>query len=112
MAAIQLLQLCNFLSNDVSDELLLHGQPSMKSLGTEHITEDAKEQFDEQKALLLSYSLVKIDGKRHRVWIHPVVHKWAHEQCSGADKRECTQQVSDLIAQASGWSSTKKKAEW
>ena len=60
-----------------------------------------------KKALLLSYSLVKIDSRRHKVWIHPVVHKWTHECYSGAEKREQTQQVSDLIAQAIKWSSTK-----
>ena len=60
--AAELLHLYGFLSNDVSDDIILNGQ---KKIITECMTEIAsKDQFDAQIAHLISYSLVKHDHKK------------------------------------------------
>src|ERR1700734_1659785 len=82
--AAQLLLLYSFLSNDVSDELILHGE-----------SEQAGKAYDPKQLkacieLLLSYSLVKRDSRKHRVWIHPVVHQWTHQHLTALEKVQQT----------------------
>ena len=62
MQAAQLLFLYGFLSNDVSDETILCQEGQI-------VGAIGRPQLQTCIQLLLSYSLVKRDGKKHRVWI-------------------------------------------
>jgi len=108
MAAAQLLTLYSFLSNDVSDDLILHGQHNghLSNVGLM-----LQEELDEQISLLLSYSLVKRDVNRRKVSIHPVVHEWTHQHLTDAEKIKMTGYVSDIIAGSVTWSLEKKSPE-
>ena len=97
--AAELLHLYGFLSNEVSDELILHGadEEIARANGTKW--------FKACIELLLSYSLVKKEGGKHRVWIHPVVHAWTHEHLTLSEKQQQTEHAVRVVAKSISWKS-------
>ena len=91
LQAAELLYSYAFLSNDVSDELILHGAEwQMPEL-------NGKKQLKTCIELLLSYSLVKRDGGQNRVWIHPVVHEWTRQHLTTSEKQEQTEHALNIV---------------
>src|ERR1700683_454788 len=72
LEAAELLLLYGFLSNNVSDDLILHGE--RVSDAEQRSQANLMKQLKMQIKLLLSYSLVKREVGKHKVFIHPVVH--------------------------------------
>ena len=97
--AAQLLLLYGFLSNNVSDEIILHGEERQ----TAGVNDAA--QLKVSIRLLLSYSLVKRDGIRHTVWIHPVVHTWTCQHLTLAEKVQQTEHAVSVVAKCIEWNS-------
>src|SRR6202167_3333783 len=89
--AAELLHLYGFLSNDVSDELILHGAEGQ-------ISElNGKKQLKTCIELLLSYSLVKRESGKNRVWIHPVVHEWTRQHLTTSEKQGQTEHALNVV---------------
>ena len=89
--ATELLYLYGFLSNDVSDELILHGAE------WQILESNGKKQLKKCIELLLSYSVVKRDGGKNRVWIHPVVHEWTRQHLTTSEKQEQTKHALNIV---------------
>jgi tetratricopeptide (TPR) repeat protein len=108
-ASAQLLLLCGFLSNNVSDDLILHGE-EFSHAG--HISEvHAIEQLKAQIRLLLSYSLVKREVGKHRIYIHPVVHEWTRQHLTPMDKQQVTEHALEVLIRAIDWNWRNKSPE-
>ena len=91
LQAAELLHLYGFLSNDVSDELILHGAEwQIPEL-------NGKKQLKTCIELLLSYSLVKREGGKSRVWIHPVVHEWTRQHLTTSEKQGKTEHALNIV---------------
>ena len=103
--AAQLLILYGFLSNDVSDELLLHGEK--EQVGEAYDPKQLKKCIE----LLLSYSLVKRDGRKHRVWIHPVVHQWTHQHLTAPEKVQQTKNALNIVVSSISLNSKDQNVE-
>jgi tetratricopeptide (TPR) repeat protein len=108
-ASAQLLLLCGFFSNDVSDDLTLHGE-DFSHAG--HISEaHAMEQLKAQIQLLLSYSLVKREVGKHHIYIHPVVHEWTRQHLTLMDKQQGAEHALLVIIRAINWNWRNKSPE-
>ena len=101
--AAELLHLYGFLSNDVSDELILHGADEKIAKGTKW--------FKACIELLLSYSLVKREGGKHRVWIHPVVHAWTCHHLTMPERQQQTEHALRVVAKSISWKSEETNFE-
>ena len=108
LAAAQLFVQYSFLSNNVSDCLMLHGGENDQS---SNIGLMSQGELDAQISFLLSYSLVKRDVSRRKVWIHPVVHEWTRQHLVDSEKKQMTAHVSDMIARFITWSIADKSPE-
>jgi tetratricopeptide (TPR) repeat protein len=91
LQAAELLHLYGFLSNDVPDELILHGAEGK----TPELS--GKKQLKTCIELLLSYSLVKREGGKNRVWIHPVVHEWTRQHLTTSEKQRQTEHALNIV---------------
>ena len=103
--AAELLHLYGFLSNDVSDELILHGADEQIAKGNE------TKWFKTCIKLLLSYSLVKREGGKHRVWIHPVVHVWTRQHLKMSEKQQQTEHALKAVANCISWKAEETNSE-
>src|SRR6202451_2165371 len=103
--AAELLHLYGFLSNDVSDELILHGAEGQ-------ISElNGKKQLKTCIELLLSYSLVKREGGKNRVWIHPVVHEWTRQHLTTSEKQGQTEYALNIVFKSINQHSKQENSE-
>src|ERR1700691_1666078 len=107
--AAELLLLYGFLSNDVSDDLILHGKGVYD--GGQRSQANVIKQLKMHIKLLLSYSLVKREVGKHRVSIHPVVHKWTRQQLTFSEKQQQTEHALNIVARAIDWNFKDKSAE-
>src|ERR1700691_1766358 len=105
LQAVQLLHLYGFLSNDVSDEILLHGQEDQ--MGEAYDPKQLKTCIE----LLLSYSLVKRNGSQHRAWIHPVGYQWTRQHLTASEKVQQTKHALNIVVSYIGWNSNDQSVE-
>ena len=100
----ELLFLYSFLSNNVADDIILHGEEKVAEV-------DRAEQLQTSIEFLLSYSLVKRDGSRYKVWIHPVVHEWVHQHLTSVEKVQYTEHAMRIVAKCIEWNSENQDSE-
>jgi hypothetical protein len=101
MLAAQLLLLYGFLGNDVSDEIIL-------CQGEQIVGANGRSQLQACIQLLLSCSLVKRDGKNHKVWIHPVVHEWTHNHLTTSEQVQQTKLALNIMVRCINLDSKEK----
>src|ERR1700729_2409586 len=107
--AAKLLLLYGFLSNDVSDDLILHGE-GISDEG-QRSQADVITQLKMHIKLLLSYSLVKRELGKHRVSIHPVVHEWTRQHLTFSKKQQQTEHALSIVARALDWNLKDRSSE-
>ena len=116
--ALELLRLFSFLHFDgISEEIFRQiwvntaGEPSSDWTASNHVSwlhEDTSSEWDpyrvrESVSLLLSFSLIKVNGSTNNISMHPLVHTWARDRLGMAEQKKWLLITALMLAASVSW---------